>query len=384
MSDVSRGKNTVCVHAGGYHDPVVGGVTTPIFTSSSHRFPNPAGGEVRYPRYMNIPTQKAAADKVAALEHAEAGLVVSSGMAAIVAGLMAFVQAGDHVVFQADLYGGTHHFITAELARFGVRYSFVSSSSPADIAAALEENTRVVYLESPSNPLLKIIDLEETAALLRGRGVLTMIDNTFATPMNQTPLDMGFDVSIHSGTKYLNGHSDLNCGAIAASSEHIRTIQATAVNFGFTLNVYDCYLLERSLKTLGVRMARHNENALALARFLGDHPRVSRVYYPGLPEHEGHDIAKKQMKGFGGMLSFELDASAEEAAGMVGRLKLVTQAVSLGGVESLICFPARTSHAKISREERLAIGVTDTLVRFSVGIEDVEDLMADLDQALGA
>ncbi len=384
MSHTPKGKNTVCVHAGGYDDPVVGGVTTPIFTSTSHRVPNPAGGEICYPRYMNIPTQKAAADKVAALEHAEAGLVVSSGMAAIVASLMAFVRAGDHVVFQADLYGGTHHFITAELARFGVQYTLVPGSSPADIAAALEENTRIVYLESPSNPLLKIIDLEETVALLQGRNVLTMIDNTFATPVNQTPLDLGFDVSIHSGTKYLNGHSDLNCGAIAASREHIRTIKATAVNFGFTLNVYDCYLLERSMKTLGVRVARHNENALALAHFLSDHPRVSRVHYPGLPDHEGHEIAKKQMKGFGGMMSFELDASAEEAVAILGRLKLITQAVSLGGVESLVCFPARTSHAKISREERLAIGVTDSLVRFSVGIEDVEDLMTDLSQALGA
>jgi cystathionine beta-lyase/cystathionine gamma-synthase len=357
-------------------------VTTPIFTSTSHRFPNPAGGEICYPRYMNIPTQKAAADKVAALEHAEAGLVVSSGMAAIVTSIMTFVRAGDHVVFQADLYGGTHHFITAELARFGVQYTLVSGSSPADLAAALEENTRIVYLESPSNPLLKVIDLEETVALLRGRNVLTMIDNTFATPVNQTPLDFGFDVSIHSGTKYLNGHSDLNCGAIAASRKHVRAIQETAVNFGFTLNVYDCYLLERSMKTLGVRVARHNENALALARFLGDHPRVSRVHYPGLPDHEGHEIAKKQMEGFGGMMSFELDASAEEAVAIIGRLKLITQAVSLGGVESLVCFPACTSHVKISREERLAIGVTDSLVRFSVGIEDVEDLIADLSQAL--
>lgn len=383
MSTRDQGMNTKCVHAGTYVDPHTGGVNTPIFTSSSYRYPNPTGEGI-YPRYFNIPTTRATGEKLRALEKGEAGLVLGSGMAAITSTLLALLKQGDHAVFCRDLYGGTHHFVTSELPRYGIGVSFAKGEGGQDFLAEVRDNTRLIYLESPSNPLMRVIDLAEIAGLARGRGVLTVIDNTFATPVNQNPIELGIDVVLHSGTKYLGGHSDLNCGAIVTTESLMSRIRHVAINHGGTLDVRACYLLERSLKTLGLRVERQNANALALAEYLQAHSAVSQVHYPGLPGHPGREIAGRQMRGFGGMLSFELDRGLEEARKAVGRLELITPAVSLGGVESLICFPAETSHAKMSPADRKKAGISDTLLRLSVGIEDKEDIIADLERAISS
>jgi cystathionine beta-lyase len=362
-------------------EEATGGVNTPIYTSSSYRFPNPSG-KAYYPRYFNLPNQEAVAEKLCALEGAEEALVQSSGMAAITATLLGLLQQGDHAVFQPDLYGGTHHFVTTELHRFGIEASFARGRGAEDFREELRPNTRLLFIETPSNPLLNIVDLSEISALAKEHGLISLIDNTFATPVNQRPIARGVDVVLHSGTKYLGGHSDLNCGAIATSRELMRRIRPVAVNHGGTLDSHACYLLERSMKTLGLRVERQNGNAMELALFLEAHLKVRRVYYPGLPGHEGHETAKRQMSGFGGMLSFELAMGKEEADEVLRKLRVITQAVSLGGVESLICFPAETSHAKMSPEAREEAGISDTLVRLSAGIEDVEDLRQDLSDAL--
>jgi cystathionine beta-lyase len=381
--DMSQmGENTRSVRAGERLDRRVGGVTTPIHTAAAYMAAEDVDGAYRYPRYCNIPTQAAPAEKLAALEGGEAGLALASGMAAISSSLLAVLSTGDHVVLQADLYGGTHRFLMAELARLGIGFALVPEADPERLEAAVTDRTRAVFVETPSNPLLRIIDLAGTAAMAKRRGLVSMVDNTFASPINQRPLELGFDLSIHSGTKYLNGHSDLNCGLVTGSKALVEAIRERAVNFGQTLNTYDCYLLERGMKTLALRMARHNENAQAVADWLSTRKSVSAVHYPGLAGHPGHGLAKRQMRGFGGMLSFTLDCPPEAARTFMDALNLILEAVSLGGIESLACFPAVTSHAKMSREARLAIGVTDTLVRLSVGCEDAADIIADLAQAL--
>jgi len=375
--------DTLCARAGEQLDRTVGGVTTPIHTASAYMRADVGGtAAYRYPRYNNIPTQAAPAEKIAALEGAEAGLVMASGMAAEAMALLAVLAAGDHVVFQADLYGGTHHFLSVELPRLGIGYTLVDHADAASLEAAVQDNTRAVYVETPSNPLFHVVDLAAVADVARRHDLVSIADNTFASPINQNPLALGFDLVVHSGTKYLNGHSDLNCGAVAGSRRLMDKVRERAVDYGVTLNVYDCFLLERGMKTLGLRMARHNDNAQALAGYLSGHRLVSRVYYPGLPDHPGHDIAARQMRGFGGMLSFELDCSPERARRAVAGLELILEAVSLGGVESLICFPCETSHAKMPPDERRRQGISDTLIRLSAGIEDAADLMADLERAL--
>jgi cystathionine beta-lyase/cystathionine gamma-synthase len=369
---------TLCVHAGTHLDPHTHGVCTPIFTSSSYRYPDPTGDNV-YPRYFNVPNQRAVSRKLAALENGDDALVFGSGMAAISAVLFAHLQAGDHAVFQADLYGGTFHFLTSTLARCRVEVSLAASLD--EFAAALRPNTRLLYVESPSNPLLRCMDLEAISRLAKERGVLSVIDNTFATPINQNPLSLGIDVSIHSGTKYLNGHSDLNCGAVVASHPVIQQIKPTAVNLGGTLDAHACSMLERGLKTLALRVQQQNLNASQLARFLQAHPAIASVHYPGLPEHPNHSVAARQMRGFGGMLSFELhDPSGVDP--LLANLKLATPALSLGGVETLICVPSRTSHIKMPRAAREQAGISEGLVRLSAGIEHIDDLLQDFQQAL--
>lgn len=384
MRTLLLGEHTRCVRAGERLDRSVGGVTTPLHTASAYMPSEDVEGKYRYPRYANIPTQAAPADKLAALEGAEAGLCLASGMAAIASGLLAVLSTGDHVVLQSDLYGGTHRFLQAELARLGIGFTLVPGVAAADLDAAVRPETRAVFVETPSNPLLKVVDLAAVAELARRRGIVSLVDNTFASPINQRPLDLGFDLVIHSGTKYLNGHSDLNCGAVAGSRERVAAVRERAVNFGQTLNTYDCFLLERGMKTLALRVAKHNENAMAVAEWLAGRKGVAAVHYPGLAGHPQHALAARQMRGFGGMLSFELDCSPRAARVFMDRLELVLEAVSLGGVETLACFPAQASHAKMPREARLAIGVTDTLVRLSVGCEDAGDIIADLDQAMDA
>lgn len=373
-----RKPDTLCVHAGTHLDEPTGGICTPVYPSTSYRYPNPTN-ENFYPRYFNVPNQRAVAQKLAALEHGEEALVFSSGMAAISTVLFAHLKPGDHAIFQAELYGGTHHFAVRELVRFGIEISF--GRNPDEFATLLRPNTRLLYVESPSNPLLRCVDLAVVGSLGRARQVLTVIDNTFATPINQNPLDLGIDVVLHSGTKYLNGHSDVNCGAVVTSRAILGRILEGAVNHGGTLDTHACSQLERGLKTLALRVRQQNANAGQLATFLRNHPAVASVNYPGLADHPAHPIAARQMRGFGGMVSFELrDPSRLNA--VLAAFRLVTPALSLGGVETLVCVPSQTSHRSLSPAERQQAGISDALIRVSVGIEDAEDLRADFAQAL--
>ena len=372
-------KNTECVHGGTFKDEVTGGINTPIFTSSSFQYLD--APDTVYPRYFNTPNQMALIKKLCDLENAEDGLIFSSGMAAISTVLFTFLKTGDHVVLQKDIYGGTHHFVTADFERFGIQYTFTSNQTEA-IENAVRDNTRIIYIETPSNPLLLITDIEAVAQVAHSKNILTVIDNTFATPINQNPLDLGIDVVAHSGTKYLGGHSDICCGAALSSPDLIEKIRETACNFGGSLNALTCYLLERSLKTLGIRVEKQNNNARRVAEYLERHPRIQKVYYPGLESHPGYETAKNQMRNFGGMLSFELDDSVITAEQFQKRLRMITPAVSLGGVETIICSPKLTSHAKISVAERAELGIAESLLRLSVGIEDADDIIADIENAL--
>jgi cystathionine beta-lyase/cystathionine gamma-synthase len=369
---------TLCVHAGTHVDRTTGGIGSPIFTSTSYAYPNPKNLNV-YPRYFNVPNQRVVVAKVAALEKAEDGVVFGSGMAAISTLLFSYLKPGDHAIFQADLYGGTFHFVAAELKTFGIQITFASSLE--EFNAALRPDTRLIYVESPSNPLLHCVDLAEVSKLARQHGLLSVIDNTFATPINQNPIDLGIDVVAHSATKYLNGHSDVNAGVVVGPAQIISKIAEYAVSHGGTLDAHACSQLERGLKTLALRVHTHNQNAGKLARFLQHHPAVNRVNYPGLPEHPDHPVAARQMRGFGGMLSFELRDSAQVGE-LLGRFQLATPALSLGGVETLVCVPSQTSHRTMTKEEREQAGIGEGLVRVSVGIEDGEDIIKDFEQAL--
>jgi len=368
---------TLCIHAGTYLDGRTGGACSPIFPSTACAFPN-AANENFYPRYFNTPNQRVIERKMAALEQGESALVFGSGMAAITTLLFAHLKPGDHAVFQTDLYGGTFLFVQ-ELTRFGVAVSFARTAE--EFASCLRPETRVLYVESPSNPLLRVVDLVAIGKLGRNHGLLTVADNTFATPINQNPLELGLDVVIHSGTKYLNGHSDVNAGVVVSSAEVIQRTAEYAVNHGGMLDAHACFLLERGLKTLALRVKQHNENAARLAEFLLQHPAVEAVNYPGLPCHPDYALATRQMRGFGGMLSFELrDATLVDE--VLAGFRLVLPALSLGGVESLVCVPSRTSHRKMSRAERERVGISDGLLRVSVGVEDIEDLQEDFLRAL--
>lgn len=376
----NAGKATTCVHAGMDKSLNIEGVNTPIFTSSAIDFLD--SEQIRYPRNFNTANQRVIADKIAALEQGEAGLIFGSGMAAISNTMLALVAQGDHVLFQRDLYGGTYQMATKMLPRFGISYDMVDPT-PEALAAAIRPNTRIIYIETPSNPLLRITDIRMVTSLARDHGILTMIDNTFASPINQNPLLLGVDIVAHSGSKYMGGHSDLLFGAVVCSRELQEQIKAGGKIFGSNVNAATCGLIERSLKTLALRMKQHNENAQLLAEYLRDHAKVQAVYYPGLPDHPGYALAKSQMSGFGGMLSFEPKVrNGAEAEAIIRRLQLITPAVSLGGVESMVNMPSRTSHSLLPPEERKKVGVEDMLLRISVGIEDAQDLMGDLDQAM--
>ena len=372
-------KNTQCVHSGCRVDPTSGGLNTPIYPSSAFKYLDMP--ENIYPRYYNTPNQRAVVEKLCALEGSEDGILFSSGMAAISSVMLAFLSSGDHAVIQRDIYGGTHHFITADFDRFRIEYTFVANRSE-DIAAAVRPNTKLIYIESPSNPLLLITDIAAVARIGQERHIVTAIDNTFASPINQNPVGLGIDIAVHSATKYLGGHSDLCCGAAVGKAAPIRRVKEAAVNLGGSMNALTCYLLERSLKTLGVRVARQNASAMAIAEFLARHPAVRRVNYPGLETHPGYAVARKQMRGYGGMLSFEVDEHMIRPDQFLRRLQLITPALSLGGVETIICAPAATSHVKLTPAERVELGITDGLLRLSVGIEDVDDIISDVSQAL--
>lgn len=372
-------KLTQSVHSGSQPDTLYRGMVTPVFPSSAYDYEGTPHGSL-YPRYFNTPNQVVVANKLAALENAEDGLIFSSGMAAILTSLFANLKHGDHAVFQNDLYGGTYHAIVNEFARFGIEYTFVDGSKPEEFQKAIRRNTRIIYVETPSNPTLKITPLKEVVEIAQRHDIITIIDNTFASPVNQNPIDLGIDIVTHSGTKYIGGHSDICCGAVLSTRAHIKTILGSALHFGGSLDAHTCWLVERSLKTIVLRVRQQNANALDIANFLADDSRISKVFYPGLKSHPGYDIALEQMPGgFGGMLAFEVKQSPDK---FLSKLVLIQRAVSLGGVESTIMSPARTSHAKLTPEERIAIGVTDNLLRLSVGIEDSRDLIQDIRHAL--
>ncbi|MDZ4728340.1 MAG: aminotransferase class I/II-fold pyridoxal phosphate-dependent enzyme [Xanthomonadales bacterium] len=371
-------KATQAVHAGSHKELNFGGVNTPVFTSSAIEYLDDS--EVRYPRYFNTLNNRVVAEKIAALENAEAALVTSSGMAAISIILYGLLKPGDHVVFLEGLYGGTHSMICLEFSRLGIEYSFVAAD-PAAMAAAVQPNSRMLFIESPTNPLLTVLDLAAVADVAKRHDLYAVIDGTFASPILQNPLDHGFDIVMHSGTKYLAGHSDLCCGAIAASAVLIEKLRMHALMHGGSLNAQDCALLERSLKTLELRVQRQSDNALLVAQALSQQAGIARVNYPGLEHHPGHDIAARQMRGFGGMMSFELAESIDPLT-YLRKLKMVPCAVSLGGVETTICQSVATSHQKVSVAERERLGIRPGLLRLSVGIEDAEDIIADLLQAL--
>lgn len=366
-----------------------GPVVAPIYQSANFTVANLDEQEaVRhsdafYTRYGN-PTHSEAEAAVAALEGAQAALVFSAGMAAISSSILNVVKGGDHVVAQREVYGSAYDFLKNWLPRYGVETTFAGAADTAGLEAAIRPNTRLLYIESPTNPTLRLTDIGAIVALARRRGIVTLIDSTFASPVNQRPLALGVDAVIHSATKYLAGHSDLVCGVVAGSREFIGSLRKLRIMLGGVMDPHAAWLLCRGIKTLAVRVERQNANALSLARFLEQHPAVASVHYPFLESHPQYELARRQMRGGGGVLSFEVKGGAAEARRCAENLDLFALAGSLGSVESLVTLPAMTSHAMLSPEDRAAAGVTDTLVRLAVGIEHAADLEADLSQALAA
>jgi len=375
----SNNVNYTCVHAGELKDETYGGATAPIYTSTTYDYRGP--GTNLYPRYFNTPNQVALAQKMAALEHTEAALIFGSGMAAISAVFMAFLKTGDHLIMQRAIYGGTSHFAAAEFDRVGITYTMLEHINNDTLSDALQENTRMVYIETPSNPLLEITDIEVVSAFAKANNLTTAIDNTFASPINQNPADFGIDLIIHSATKYLGGHSDICAGTVSASQKHIDLLWKTAKNYGGSLSDVTVHLLERSIKTLGLRVKQQSKTAKKLARFLEKHPSIQKINYPGLKSHPNHNIAKKQMHAYGGMMSFELKSNIDHDL-FLEELNVIKPALSLAGVESTILSPTLTSHSLMTAEQRAQQGITDQLLRFSVGIEEFDILVDDIEQAI--
>jgi len=378
MSD-SKGINTICTHAGELEDTQFKGAVSPLYMSTSYAFEDVE--TKRYPRYFNTPNQVALAKKMAALEHGESALIFSSGMAAVSTALMAFLSSGDHVVFPDALYGGTSNLVVEEFSKFGIEYTFAKDATISALEKEIKSNTKVIYIETPSNPLLKITDIEGVASLAKKHGLVSMIDNTFASPVNQNPIDLGIDIVLHSATKYMGGHSDILAGTAISTAANIDRIFQMAKNFGGSLSDYTVWLLERSIKTMGLRVKAQNSNAMQLATYLSRHEQVDNVYYPGLKEHPDHELASRQMSGFGGMMSFELLPEINVQK-FLNNLQLVKPSMSLAGVESTILLPSKTSHGLLTEEERAQQGIKDHLLRFSVGIEEFEDIRNDLEQAI--
>jgi cystathionine beta-lyase/cystathionine gamma-synthase len=374
---------TKLIHAGEPDPPVEGAVVPPIFQSATFLYSGASQyRDVRYLRLNNTPNHEVLHTKLAALENGQAALVTASGMAAISTALLTLLSPGDHLLAQDCLYGGTHSFVTQDLSAMGVTWELVPGDDPAAWREKLRPETRVFYVETITNPLLQVADLEAVAAFARAHGLISVIDNTFASPINFRPPEWGFDLSIHSCTKYLNGHSDIVAGAVIGRGDLIEGMRDKLNRLGATLDPHACFLLHRGVKTLALRVRAQNESALRIARFLEGHPAVTGVNYPGLESHPHHARARTLFDGFGGMVSFELKGGVEAAERFLARLTLPAVAPSLGGVESLVTRPATTSHAGLTPAERAALGISDGLIRLSVGIEAPEDLIADLEQAL--
>jgi cystathionine beta-lyase/cystathionine gamma-synthase len=364
-----------------------GPLSTPIYQTSTFEVTDndqqlrATSTDMFYTRYGN-PTQTVAEAVIAELEGTDAARLFASGMNAITTSVLALLKSGDHVVAQRDIYGGSIKFFSQWLPKLGIETTFVDTTEYDQHARAIRPNTRLLYLESPTNPTLRVVDLRQVTALAKQHNLITFIDSTFATPINQRPADFGIDLIMHSGTKYFSGHADLICGIVAGRRDLIEKIHDTRITVGGVIDPHAAWLLIRGMKTLAVRVQRHNENALRVAQFLAQHPKVRRVHYPFLERHPQRSLAMEQMHGGGGVLSFEVDGSAEDARRLTEALHLFTLAPSLGGVDSLVCVPVLTSHAMVSAEHRKSMGVTDQMIRLSVGIESADDLIADLEQAL--
>ncbi len=387
-----RGIGTRSVHGGEDRIKDGHGITVPVVQTSTYAFRDTAElrdymeGRVERPEYGRYgnPTQTVAERKLADLDGGEKALLFSSGMAAVTTAMLAILSQGQHVVLTSDCYRRTRQFCRAVLSRFGVDYTLVEPGDWKGLEAAIQPSTRLIVSESPTNPYLHVIDLERLVTIARKRGVKTLIDSTFATPVNQRPLEFGVDLVLHSATKYLGGHNDLLAGVIIGGEGLVGLIQELQAVLGGVPDPHGCYLLIRGIKTLHLRLERQNASALAVARFLEAHPKVARVHYPGLESHPQHDVARAQMTGFGGVVAFEVAGSLEDAARFVDAVRVPYIAPSLGGVESLIEQPALMSYYELSPEERAAVGIKESLVRLSVGVEDADDLVADLSQALDA
>lgn len=382
--------NSKLIHAGEMED-CLGSATVPIYQTSTFRFKNADHGAACfsgeedgyiYTRIAN-PTIQALEEAVAALENGFGGIATASGMAAITAVYHAYLGAGLHIVSHNALYGPARGVMETIFSKFGVSYTYVDTTNPESVRKAIQPNTRLIYTETPANPTMGITDIAALAAIAREHNIPLCVDNTFCSPVLQRPLDLGADISLHSMTKFLNGHADIVAGmVIAKKEEDYKRIRNVMVNMGSNMDPHQAYMVLRGIKTLGVRIERAQANAIKVAAFLEQHPKVEWVKYPGLPSHPQFELAKKQMDGPGAMISFELKGGLTAGKVLMDNVQLALLAVSLGGVESLIQHPASMTHSKISREHRLEANITDGLVRFAVGIEDVEDIIADLDQAL--
>lgn len=374
---MSKKIGTKCVHSGNIVDDKFHGSISPIYPATTYDYRKTD----TYPRYFNTPNQLALSRKISDLESAEDSILFGSGLGAVSSTMFSFLKSGDHVILHDSIYGGTINLVNTEFKKFNIDFSYIDINDVDLLKSTIKKNTRIIYFETPSNPLLQIVDISLISSLAKENNIISIIDNTFASPINQNPINFGIDLVIHSATKYLGGHSDILAGSVSGAKEHIDKIKKSGINYGANLSDYTVWLLERSIKTLSVRVNAQNQNALDLAKFLDENSLIKKVFYPGLVNHLSHEIASKQMKGFGGMMSFEVTDKIN-SEDFVSDLKIISPTMSLAGVESSITSPSKTSHKKVDPQIRKKLGISDNLLRFSVGIEDIEDLMLDLDKSL--
>lgn len=375
--------DTKVIHAGQPTPRIEGAVNVPIFQSSTFEYKGQKNyDDLVYVRLNNTPSHKSVSNKIAELEGADQALVTSSGMSAITTTLLHFLKAGDHIIAHKNLYGGTAHFMQHGLPSYGIDVDFIDARDAKDWEEKIKPNTKVIYVETMTNPLVEVLELDKIVEFANKNNLISIIDNTFASPVIFCPIQFGFDISLHSATKYLNGHSDLAAGAIIGSSNHIKEISSTLNHLGGSLDPNTCYLLDRGIKTLSVRMERQCNNALKIANFLNSHSKIEHINYPGLPSDSNHERAKKFLCGFGAMLSFIIKGTEETANEFIDRLEIPVHTWSLGGVESLVVRPAQTTHSNFSNEELKKAGIDRRLIRYSVGIESINDLIEDFKNAI--
>lgn len=374
---MSKKIGTKCVHSGNIVDDKFHGSISPIYPATTYDYRKTD----TYPRYFNTPNQLALSRKISDLESAEDSILFGSGLGAVSSTMFSFLKSGDHVILHDSIYGGTINLVNTEFKKFNIDFSYIDINDVDLLKSTIKKNTRIIYFETPTNPLLQIVDISLISSVAKENDIISIIDNTFASPINQNPINFGIDLVIHSATKYLGGHSDILAGSVSGTKEHIEKIKKSGINYGANLSDYTVWLLERSIKTLSVRVNAQNQNALDLANFLGESPLIKKVYYPGLKNHLSHEIASRQMIGFGGMMSFEV-IDKINSEDFVSDLMIISPTMSLAGVESSITSPSKTSHKKVDPQIRKKLGISDNLLRFSVGIEDIKDLMLDLDKSL--